>query len=202
MYMYKIRATYLQRFFSGTSGGSKPRVENQITRFTWKMVLKWTWWCNGDGKSFAQVTHIVQLCRHCVHWDWLPQKIVVPHLRTLWWKQTSQVRLRTHQRSVKVRTSNFHLSDHITHTCCTVFDALSHQLVTLKSIHHCLSISLPHPVNCGRFCFWCCNFLWSPYGIGQTIIFSSCGFFFLFFPRLISAIADWISAILLHMVWP
>jgi len=37
------------------------------------------------------------------------------------------------------------------------------------------------------------NYLWSPYGIGQTIIFSSCGFFFfffLFFPRLISAVAD------------
>jgi len=25
------------------------------------------------------------------------------------------------------------------------------------------------------------SFLWSPYGIGQTIIFSSCGFFFLSF---------------------
>ena len=51
-----------------------------------------------------------------------------------------------------------------------------------------------------------CRFLWSPYGIGQTIIFSSCGFFFLllffFFPRLISAAADWMSAILPHMVWP
>jgi len=42
--------------------------------------------------------------------------------------------------------------------------------------------------------------LWSPYGIGQTIIFSSCGFFF--FLRLISAVADWMSAILPHMVWP
>ena len=32
-----------------------------------------------------------------------------------------------------------------------------------------------------------------------------CGFFFFlsfFFPRLISAIADWMSAILPHMVWP
>ena len=41
--------------------------------------------------------------------------------------------------------------------------------------------------------------LGSPYGIGQTIIFSSCGFFFFylsfFFPRLISAVADWMSAI-------
>jgi len=46
--------------------------------------------------------------------------------------------------------------------------------------------------------------LWSPYGIGQTIKFLPCGFFFLlsFFPRLISAAADWMSAILPHMVWP
>jgi len=27
-------------------------------------------------------------------------------------------------------------------------------------------------------------------------------FFFFFFPRLISAVADWMSTILLHMVWP
>jgi len=48
--------------------------------------------------------------------------------------------------------------------------------------------------------------LWSPYGIEQTIIFSSCHLFFFFlsslFPRLISAVADWMSAILAHMVWP
>jgi len=65
--------------------------------------------------------------------------------------------------------------------------------------------------------------LWSPYVIGQTIIFSSCfmvalcnradhiyfhpvSFFFfffllLFFPRLISAVGDWMSTILRHMVW-
>jgi len=41
------------------------------------------------------------------------------------------------------------------------------------------------------------------YIIGQTIIFSCCGFFFLLlFPRLISAVAEWMSAILPHMVWP
>jgi len=73
-------------------------------------------------------------------------------------------------------------------------------------------------------------YLWSPYVIGQTIIFSSCFFlsssFFLwppyviggllyfcpvvsfllllllFFPRLISAAVDRMSAILLHMAWP
>jgi len=43
-------------------------------------------------------------------------------------------------------------------------------------------------------------YLWSPYVIGQTIIFSSC-FFFFFFPRLISAVGDWMSTILRHMVW-
>ena len=47
--------------------------------------------------------------------------------------------------------------------------------------------------------------LWSPYVIGQTIIFSSCFFFLLssssFFPRLISAVGDWMFTILRHMVW-
>ena len=44
-----------------------------------------------------------------------------------------------------------------------------------------------------------------PMEYGQPIIFSSYGFFFLLFflfPRLISAVADWMSAIPLHMVWP
>ena len=62
-------------------------------------------------------------------------------------------------------------------------------------------------------------FLWSPYGIGQTIIFmaalrSRCGHYIFalwflsiyllsfFIPRLISAVAHWMSSILLHMVWP
>ena len=45
---------------------------------------------------------------------------------------------------------------------------------------------------------------YSSYVIGQTIIFLPCGFFFLsssssFFPRLISAAADWMSTILPHM---
>jgi len=43
------------------------------------------------------------------------------------------------------------------------------------------------------------------YVIGQTIIFSSCSFFLLlllFFPRLISAVGDWMFTILWHMVWP
>jgi len=54
--------------------------------------------------------------------------------------------------------------------------------------------------------------LWSPYVIGQTIklIFLPCDFYlsscFLFllsfFPRLISAVGDWMSTIFPHMVWP
>ena len=50
------------------------------------------------------------------------------------------------------------------------------------------------------------NLLWSPYVIGQTIIFLPRDFylssFFLLFPRLISAAIDWMSTILPHMVWP
>ena len=48
-------------------------------------------------------------------------------------------------------------------------------------------------------------FLWPPYVIVQAIIFLPCGFFLLssvFFLRLISAAADWMSTILRHMVWP
>jgi len=49
-------------------------------------------------------------------------------------------------------------------------------------------------------------YLWPPYGIGQAIIFLPCGFFFylfiFFFPRLFLAVADWMSTILPHKVWP
>ena len=47
--------------------------------------------------------------------------------------------------------------------------------------------------------------LWSPHVIGQTTIFFALwflSFFFLFFPRLISAVGDWMSTILPHIVWP
>ena len=52
---------------------------------------------------------------------------------------------------------------------------------------------------------YACVLLWLPYVIGQTIVFLPCDFylsFFLFFPRLISSVGDWMSTILLHMVWP
>jgi len=46
------------------------------------------------------------------------------------------------------------------------------------------------------------HIFWSPYVIGQTIIFLPCAFYlsFLFFPRLLSAAVDWMSTILPHMV--
>jgi len=51
----------------------------------------------------------------------------------------------------------------------------------------------------------CCVILllWPPCLADADIIFLPCGFFFfLFFPRLISAVGDWMSSILAHMVWP
>jgi len=50
-------------------------------------------------------------------------------------------------------------------------------------------------------------YLWPPYVIGQAIMFLPCGFyllssFFLFFLRLISAAANWMSTILRHLMWP
>ena len=46
------------------------------------------------------------------------------------------------------------------------------------------------------------HLLWPPFVIGQAIIIFSCGFFpSFFFPRLISAAADWMSNIFPHMVW-
>jgi len=47
--------------------------------------------------------------------------------------------------------------------------------------------------------------LWPPYVIGQPLYFHpvvSSFFLSSFFPRLISAVGDWMSTILAHMVWP
>jgi len=49
------------------------------------------------------------------------------------------------------------------------------------------------------------SFLWPPFVADADIISLSCFFFLLyfsFFPRLISAVADWMFTLLLHMVWP
>ena len=40
------------------------------------------------------------------------------------------------------------------------------------------------------------------YNEADHIYFHPVSSFFLFFPRLISAVGDWMSAILPHMVWP
>ena len=44
--------------------------------------------------------------------------------------------------------------------------------------------------------------LWSPYVIGQTIYIFILFLLLSFFPRLISAVGDWMFTILRHMVWP
>jgi len=43
--------------------------------------------------------------------------------------------------------------------------------------------------------------LWPPCIADADIIFLPCGFFFLFSRGLISAVGDWMSTILPHMVW-
>jgi len=55
--------------------------------------------------------------------------------------------------------------------------------------------------QCGLMSIYFCHLLWSPYVIGQTIIFLPCDFHLLsFFPCLISVVGDWMSTILPHMV--
>ena len=75
--------------------------------------------------------------------------------------------------------------------------------VNRRSVNHAHGEFVRHMANAhGRHVHSIC-LLWSPYGIGQTIIFLPCGFYLLsFFPCLISAVGDWMSAILPHMVWP
>ena len=54
-------------------------------------------------------------------------------------------------------------------------------------------------------CYVLVVLLWSPYVIGLYFHPVSSSFFFLlllFFPRLISAVGDWMFTILWHMVWP
>ena len=62
------------------------------------------------------------------------------------------------------------------------------------ALYHCVYV-----INCMFYVL-----LRLPYGIGQTVIFLPVVSFYLclFFPRLISAAADWMSTILRHMVWP
>ena len=60
-----------------------------------------------------------------------------------------------------------------------------------------LELHSSHARNAGLFMAALCN--------RGAIIFLPRGFYlsiYLFFPRLISAATDWMSTILLHMVWP
>jgi len=59
------------------------------------------------------------------------------------------------------------------------------------------------------FALWLLSFFFlllygRPMEEGRPLYFLPCGFFLLsfFFPRLISAAADWMSTILRHMMWP
>ena len=67
-------------------------------------------------------------------------------------------------------------------------------MVSIESVWSVLAVVPPVRVT----------YLWSPYIIGQTIYILMLWFVLLssFFPRLISAAADWMSAILPHKVWP
>jgi len=78
---------------------------------------------------------------------------------------------------------------------------LQHGHFSLVRIFHC-NLYPVHDNKTEALIDW----LWSPYGIGQTIIFLLHGFFFLFFLSFFSSpnlrVGDWMSAILPHMVWP
>ena len=83
------------------------------------------------------------------------------------------------------------------------------QTATLNRGHHLYSAGRPSHWALTHISssFFFLSFLWSPYGIGQAIIFSCCGFYLSiyrssFFPRLISAAVDCMSTILRHVVWP
>jgi len=71
-----------------------------------------------------------------------------------------------------------------------------HRVAQQCQLHNMTSDLLAYVENKSRF-------LWPPYVIGQAIYISILSFVllsFFFFPRLISAIADWMSTILAHMV--
>jgi len=70
---------------------------------------------------------------------------------------------------------------------------LSFYKIWLKSVSKCMSVLLLRMLS----------YLWSPYGIGRPLYFCPVVsiFSFFFFPRLISAAADWMSTVLRHMVW-
>ena len=67
-----------------------------------------------------------------------------------------------------------------------------------RRISVCWSVSLPYACI-KTTCYRVARFLWLPCVADADIIFLSC-FFFLFFRRLISAVAEWMFTILRHMM--
>ena len=93
----------------------------------------------------------------------------------------------------------FSQSLHVDHCLHHVFTCNNRSSLALRECGH--------PFEFPRYKLLYCPSLnlWSPYVIGQTIyifilflLLSSSSFF----PRLISAVGDWMFTILWHMVWP
>ena len=82
-----------------------------------------------------------------------------------------------------------------------------HSLVGATEALHCIIMAAMRS-RCGRYIFvlWFVMVaLWNRadhYIFALWFLLLSSSFLLYFFPRLISAVADWMSAILLHMVWP
>ena len=107
-------------------------------------------------------------------------------------------------------------------TCATKFTLTDHYLPLLvvqveqlvRCVTVCVSICLDVRTvtfelnDLVSFIYPASSYLWPPYVIGGPLYFCPVisfllSFFYLFFfPRLISAAVDWMSAILLHMAWP
>ena len=95
---------------------------------------------------------------------------------------------------------NAHAHAHA-HNHCAVVVSLHSTLSGLgRNVSTHLSAVVVHSTHRTQASDRRCASLWSPYVIGQTIVFSSC--FFLsssfLFPRIISAVRDWMSTILPH----
>jgi len=140
--------------------------------------------------------------------------IVYALINTLYLSETKWDR----QLHTSLWSTRYRRRDHLSLSSLSRVTKLSNLLSGSHDNKHCWtdSTQLFHWVSTSRPCrsstrYTCItvnqlistHWLWSPYVIGQTIIFSSC-FFFLssFFPHLISAVGDWMFTILWHMVWP
>jgi len=90
-------------------------------------------------------------------------------------------------------------------TQCRLFSTapMKHSLNYSLAEIHILSLLYRSEKVCSGIRTCIIVFLWSPYVMGQTIyIFILLFVLSSFFPCLISAVRDWMSAILPHMVWP